>query len=180
MGGAIWNPLARGQVRAGTGEPYWLALPIRYFSRSCCVSCRETRLLASFRTSSREPHTSHGKTCAILSWLAVAIHFPSGYSSVPRPVLATHRRAVVSLLAVTNRLPSGLNLASYTISVCPTSACTCLPVLTSHTRAVLAAPAVTTRFPPGLKDTPYSDSVCPVSLTLALPLVVSQMRVVPS
>ena len=52
--------------------------------------------------------------------------------------------------AVTTRLPSGLNAALFTSSVCPESVASAAPVWASHSRAVLSYDAVTTRVPSGL------------------------------
>ena len=51
---------------------------------------------------------------------------------------SSQMRAVWSQDAVTTRLPSGLNTALKTTSVCPDSVASAAPVLASHSRAVLS------------------------------------------
>src|SRR5256885_1460659 len=65
------------------------------------------------------------------------------------PHLATfHKRAVLSLLAVTMRWPSGENTAHHTASSCWRVASS-WPLAAFHTRAVLSKLAVTMRWPSG-------------------------------
>ena len=66
------------------------------------------------------------------------------------PESASQTRAVLSPEAVTTRLPSGLNAAEWTGSVCPWREARVLPESASQTRAVLSHEAVTTRLPSGL------------------------------
>jgi hypothetical protein len=56
-------------------------------------------------------------------------------SPIALPVSAFHSRAVLSSEAVTMRLPSGLNAALLTPSICPWSSPIVLPVSASHSRA---------------------------------------------
>ena len=73
----------------------------------------------------------------------------------------SHTRAVLSLDAVTMRLPSGLNAALTHLirrgrgAALPIG----LPVSASHTRAVLSADAVTMRLPSGLNAALHTASV---------------------
>ena len=66
------------------------------------------------------------------------------------PESASQTRAVLSNEAVMTRLPSGLNAAELTHSVCPSREARVLPESASQTRAVLSCEAVTTRLPSGL------------------------------
>jgi hypothetical protein len=61
--------------------------------------------------------------------------------------MATQTRAVLSAVAVTTRLPSGLKLALNTEPVWPLSRAISLPLSASKTRAVRSSDAVTTRLP---------------------------------
>ena len=64
---------------------------------------------------------------------------------------ASQTRAVLSQLAVTTRVPSGLNAALHTAALMLRAAAESgLPVAASQTRAVLSSLAVTTRVPSGL------------------------------
>src|SRR4029434_2872901 len=54
-----------------------------------------------------------------------------------------HNRAVLSLLAVTTSLPSGLKAACSTPFWCPDNTCSICPLATSHSRAVSSPLAVT-------------------------------------
>ena len=77
------------------------------------------------------------------SWENEANWLP-GSASSSAPDSASHTRTVRSSLAVTTFVPSRLNDADLTQSVCPLSSASVLPVAVSHTRAVLSALAVTT------------------------------------
>jgi hypothetical protein len=61
-----------------------------------------------------------------------------------------HSRAVLSSLAVTTSLPSGLKAACHTPPWCPDNTWSACPLATSHSRAVSWL-AVTTSLPSGLK-----------------------------
>ena len=70
--------------------------------------------------------------------------------------LQTH--AVRSRLAVTTRVPSGLNAAVTTTSRCSSGGVTGFPVAASHTCAVPSRLAVTTRVPSGLNAAAWTES----------------------
>ena len=59
------------------------------------------------------------------------------------------------------RLPSGLNAALVTQSLCPESVASAAPVSASHTLAVVSQDEVTTREPSGLNDAPFDQSLWP-------------------
>src|SRR5262249_40540099 len=63
---------------------------------------------------------------------------------------ASHTFAVPSMLAVTIRVPSGLNIAEYTQALCPLRVRVWAPVFASHTFAVWSSLAVTMRVPSAL------------------------------
>ena len=77
------------------------------------------------------------------------------------PVRASHTLAVRSLLPVTMRVPSGLNVTLYTHAVWPFSSRRSVPVRASHTLAVLSQLPVTIRVPSGLNATLASSSRAP-------------------
>ena len=91
---------------------------------------------------------------------------------------ASHSRAVPSSLAVTMRVPSGLNAAELTQPVCPSrtaSGCPC----PSHSRAVPSALAVTMRVPSALNAAEVTAPLCPSSTASGCPCP-SHSRAVPS
>ena len=87
--------------------------------------------------------------------------WPASGSPTGSPVAASHSRAVLSLEAVTMRVPSGLNAALRTL---PSARCMRpigSPVAASHSRTVLSPDAVTTRAPSGLNAAPLTTSCDP-------------------
>jgi hypothetical protein len=76
------------------------------------------------------------------------------------PVAALHTRAVLSELAVTIRVPSGLNAALLTDALCSRGLLRGLPVAALHTRAVLSELAVTIRVPSGLNVALTTNAWC--------------------
>ena len=89
-----------------------------------------------------------------------------------------HSRAVLSPLAVTTSLPSGLKAACLTQSWCPGNSRSACPLATSHSRAVLSSLAVTTSLPSGLKAACLTQSWCPGNARSACPLATSHSRAV--
>ena len=77
------------------------------------------------------------------------------------PVSTSHRRHVLSLLAVMTFEPCGLN-ATFEISPsCPLSTCRQAPVIVLYSRAVPSVEALTILFPVASKATSSTSSVCP-------------------
>src|SRR5262249_31560622 len=103
------------------------------------------------------------------------------------PVLASHSRAVRSLLAEATVWPSGEKATANTIAVCPTQECTSLPVSTSQ---IFTSPGVSwasqrpaadaSFLPSGEKTTDRTGMVCPVKVARSAPLLRSRRRIVPS
>src|SRR5271157_3757134 len=85
------------------------------------------------------------------------------------PVAAIQTRAVLSLDAVTIRLPSGLNAADLTEPACPLSSAMRAPVSAIQTRAVLSPDAVTMRLPSGLNAADLTGPACPLSSAMRAP-----------
>src|SRR4051812_47578833 len=94
------------------------------------------------------------------------------------PVFTSHNCAVLSKLAVTTRVPSGLKLALWINPPCSSGAPMGWPVLASHT----CAPdhAVTTRVPSGLKLALLTRDLCLSGAPMGWPVVASQIREVRS
>src|SRR4051812_21806507 len=88
-------------------------------------------------------------------------HFARSACHFSGPVVASQTRAVVSLLPVRTRLPSGLNATLVTLPVCPLRAAFSCPVSASQTRAIVSQLPVSTRLPSGLNATLVILSVCP-------------------
>jgi hypothetical protein len=78
---------------------------------------------------------------------------------------ASHTFAVLSLLPVTTREPSGLNDADRTYPVCPIRVRTPAPVFASQTFAVLSLLPVTTREPSGLNDAEKTCQISPLRVS---------------
>ena len=70
-----------------------------------------------------------------------------------RPVLASHRRTLLSRLPDVRVFPSGLNATLLTQFVCPVSLRRCLPETTSHRQTVLSELPDTIVLPSGLNAT---------------------------
>src|SRR5438067_713972 len=109
------------------------------------------------------------------------------------PVLASHSLAVVSLLPVTTRDPSGLNDADQMSLVWPLRARSSAPVLASNARASPPHLPLTTRamtpaarsalpaYTPlsrALNDADYTVLVCPLSMRISAPVLASHSRAV--
>src|SRR6266508_705222 len=92
---------------------------------------------------------------------------------------AFQTRTLPSELAVTTCLPSAVNVADRTKSLCPRSTARLRPCVGSQSRAVVS-PAVTTNLPPGLKLTSRTGPVWPISWARLSPVDASQTRAVAS
>src|SRR2546425_360829 len=108
---------------------------------------------------------AHSKACS--RWKTKTYYFGSSQT-----------RAVLSSLAVTTRLPSGLKLALPTAASWRIGSPSGLPVAASHSRAVLSSLAVTMREPPGLKLALLSDLSWRIGSPSGLPVAASHSHAV--
>ena len=94
------------------------------------------------------------------------------------PVATLHTRTVLSPLADTIFVPSGLNCADITPLLCPSNVCTHSPVATLHTRTVLSPLADTIFVPSGLNCADLTARLCPSNVCTHSPVATLHTRTV--
>ena len=75
-------------------------------------------------------------------------------------------------------MPSGLNCAELTLSLCPSNVCTHSPVATLHTRTVLSSLADTIFVPSGLNCAEITSPLCPSNVCTHSPVATLHTRTV--